>query len=161
MGRRAHQQWPCCHRQFLGSGTFKSNTWGPTSATPRLEDRTHVPTGNLPATFASPVNEWYSWSNDLRRNPDIRILASIDPSSFPVGTDPNHTWYSGCHPVPWTNTKYRMLCANANHNARDHASDTPLSSTFASAFRNRFPLDGPKRLGGAAQRDQDRSIVRS
>ncbi|MBQ0855196.1 ThuA domain-containing protein [Streptomyces sp. BH-SS-21] len=155
------QQWPWYHQQFLGSGNFKSNTWGPTSATLRVEDRTHPSTGNLPATFASSVNEWYSWSNDLRRNPDIRILASIDQSSFPVGTDPNQTWYSGYYPVLWTNTKYRMLYANVGHNAMDYATNTPLSSTFASASQNRFLLDGLKWLGGAAQRDQDRSIVRS
>jgi hypothetical protein len=155
------QQWPWYHQQFLGSGNFKSNTWGPTSATLRVEDRTHPATGGLPATFASSVNEWYSWSNDLRRNPDIRILASIDQSSFPVGTDPNQTWYSGYYPVLWTNTKYRMLYANVGHNAMDYATDTPLSSTFASAAQNRFLLDGLKWLGGAAQRDQDRSMVRS
>ncbi|GHA72422.1 hypothetical protein GCM10010372_83980 [Streptomyces tauricus] len=155
------QQWPWYHQQFLGSGNFKSNTWGPTSATLRVEDRTHPSTGNLPATFASSVNEWYSWSNDLRRNPDIKILASIDPGSFPVGTDPNQTWYSGYYPVLWTNTKYRMLYANVGHNAMDYATNTPLSSTFASASQNRFLLDGLKWLGGAAQRDQDRSIVRS
>ncbi|PSM42789.1 ThuA domain-containing protein [Streptomyces dioscori] len=155
------QQWPWYHQQFLGSGNFKSNTWGPTSATLRVEDRTHASTRNLPATFASSVNEWYSWSNDLRRNPDIKILASIDQSSFPVGTDPNQTWYSGYYPVLWTNTQYRMLYANVGHNAMDYATNTPLSSTFASASQNRFLLDGLKWLGGAAQRDQDRSIVRS
>lgn len=142
--------WSWYHNQFLGSGNFTSNTWGPTTAVLRVEDRTHPATRNLPATFTSSVSEWYSWSNDLRRNPDIRILASIDPSSFPLGTDPDQTWYSGYYPVLWTNTKYRMLYANFGHNAMDYATDTPLSSTFASATQNRFVLDGLKWLGRAA-----------
>ncbi|MEU4165291.1 ThuA domain-containing protein [Streptomyces sp. NPDC026665] len=143
------QSWSWYHNQVLGSGNFRSNTWGPTTAVLRTEDRTHPSTANLPATFTSSVSEWYSWSNDLRQNPDIRVLASIDPSSFPLGTDPNQTWYSGYYPVVWTNTKYRMLYANFGHNAMDYATNTTLSSTFASTAQNRFLLDGLKWLGGA------------
>jgi hypothetical protein len=143
--------WPWYHNQFLGSGDFRSNTWGPTTAVLRVEDRTHPSTQNLPATFTSSVSEWYSWSNDLRQNPDIKILASIDPSSFPLGTDPDQTWYSGYYPILWTNTKYKMLYANFGHNAMDYSTDTPLSSTFASETQNRFVLDGLKWLGGATQ----------
>jgi hypothetical protein len=141
--------WPWYHDQFLGSGAFRSNTWGPTSAVLKVEDRTHPATENLPATFTSAVSEWYSWSNDLRQNPDIRILASIDPSSFPLGTDPDQTWYSGYYPILWTNTKYKMLYANFGHNAMNYTTDTRLSSTFASETQNRFLLDGLKWLAGA------------
>ncbi|WP_225810698.1 ThuA domain-containing protein [Streptomyces spinosus] len=144
------QSWPWYHNQFLGSGNFRSNTWGPTTAVLRVEDRTHPSTRNLPATFTSSVSEWYSWSNDLRQNPDIKILASIDPSSFPLGTDPNQTWYSGYYPILWTNTKYKMLYANFGHNAMNYDTNTALSSTFASATQNQFVLDGLKWLGGAA-----------
>ena len=82
---------------------LQSNTWGPTTAVLKVEDRTHPSTTDLPATFTSAVSEWYSWSNDLRQNPDIKILASVDPSSFPSGTDPNQSWYSGYYPILWTN----------------------------------------------------------
>ena len=57
------QSWPWYHNQFLGSGNFKSNTWGPTTAVLRVEDRTHPSTRNLPATFVSSVSEWYSYAN--------------------------------------------------------------------------------------------------
>ncbi|WP_225823885.1 ThuA domain-containing protein [Streptomyces naphthomycinicus] len=144
------QSWPWYHNQFLGSGNFRSNTWGPTTAVLRVEDRTHPATQNLPATFTSSVSEWYSWSNDLRQNPDIKILASVDATSFPLGTDPAQTWYSGYYPILWTNTKYRMLYANFGHNAMNYDTGTTLSSTFASATQNRFLLDGLKWLGGAA-----------
>ncbi len=144
--------WSWYHNTFLGSGNFASNTWGPTAVTLEVEDRTSPATVNLPATFTSSVSEWYSWSRDLRQNPDIKVLASIDPSSFPVGTDPNQSWYSGYYPILWTNTKYRMLYANFGHNAMNYTTNTRLSSTFASATQNRFLLDGLKWLGGAAPR---------
>ncbi|MGW2338347.1 ThuA domain-containing protein [Streptomyces sp. NPDC001685] len=141
--------WPWFYNSFLGSGNFRSNTWGPTTAVLRTEDRTHPATTGLPATFTSAVSEWYSWSNDLRANPDIKILASVDPSSFPLGTDPNQSWYSGYYPILWTNTQYRMLYANFGHNAMNYDTNTRLSSTFASATQNRFLLDGLKWLGRA------------
>ena len=141
--------WSWYHNTFLGSGNFASNTWGPTAVTLKVEDRTSPATVNLPATFTSSVSEWYSWSRDLRQNPDIKVLASIDPSSFPVGTDPNQSWYSGYYPILWTNTKYRMLYANFGHNAMNYTTNTRLSSTFASATQNRFLLDGLKWLGGS------------
>ncbi|MFE0252287.1 ThuA domain-containing protein [Streptomyces sp. NPDC059010] len=142
--------WPWYYNTFLGSGNFRSNTWGPTTAVLRTEDRTHPSTTGLPATFTSAVSEWYSWSNNLRTNPNIKILASVDPSSFPLGTDPNQSWYSGYYPILWTNTQYRMLYANFGHNAMDYSTNTRLSSTFASATQNRFLIEGLKWLGGAS-----------
>ena len=81
--------WDWYHEQFLGSGQYVGNTWRPTSAILRVED--DEPSGH--AGFAgrrsnpSP-NEWYRWKNDLRTNSDIKILLSIDPASFPLGTGP-------------------------------------------------------------------------
>ncbi|WBB67866.1 RICIN domain-containing protein [Micromonospora sp. WMMD812] len=140
--------WDWYHNQFLGTGAFQSNTWGPTTAVLRVENRTHPSTVRLPATFTSSVSEWYSWSRDLRTNPNITILASVDPSSFPLGTDPNQTWYSGYYPIMWTNTGYKMLYANFGHNAMDYDNDVPLSSTFASEVQNHFLIDGLLWLGG-------------
>lgn len=42
--------WPWFHHTFLGSGTFRNNTWEPTTAVLRTEDRTHPSTTRLPAT---------------------------------------------------------------------------------------------------------------
>ncbi|MGX1274372.1 ThuA domain-containing protein [Streptomyces phaeoluteigriseus] len=141
--------WPWYYDQFLGSGNFRSNTWGPTTAVLRTEDRTHPSTAALPTTFTSSVSEWYSWSGDLRGKPDIKVLASVDPTSFPLGTDPNQSWYSGDYPILWTNTRYKMLYANFGHNAMNYGTNTRLSSTFASPAQNRFLVDGLKWLGGA------------
>src|SRR5207247_2622063 len=76
------------HNTFLGSGSYVSNTWRPTSAILRVEDRNHPATAHLPETFRSSPSEWYRWEKDLRQNPDIDILLSIDSTSFPLGTGP-------------------------------------------------------------------------
>lgn len=130
------QNWNWYHNQFLGSGSYVSNTWRPTPAILRVEDRHHPATRGLPATFRSAPNEWYRWSNDLRKNPDIKILVSIDSSSFPLGTGPKpwEIWHGGYYPVVWTNTKYRMIYMNMGHNDMDYDGGTnrTLSSTFQS-----------------------------
>jgi hypothetical protein len=142
--------WDWYHNQFLGSGNFVSNTWGPTAVTMKCEDQTHPSTLRLPATFTSAVSEWYSWSNDLRNNANIKILCSIDPSSFPVGTDPNQSWYSGYYPLIWTNKNYKMMYVNFGHNDMDYANNIGKSSTFASQTQDNFILDALLWLGGAS-----------
>ncbi|WP_433162947.1 RICIN domain-containing protein [Kribbella sp. CA-247076] len=141
--------WPWFNNTFLGTGRFRSNTWGPTAVTLKAENRSHPSLVNTGATFRSSVSEWYSWQNDLRNKADIQILASIDPSSFPVGTDPAQTWYSGYYPIVWTNKNYKMIYANFGHNAMDYDTGTRLSSTFDSAAQNQFLMDALKWLGGA------------
>lgn len=139
--------WDWYYNKFLGVGGFKSNTWGPTTAVLKCEDRTHPSTQRLPALFTSAVSEWYSWQKDLRQNTNIKILCSIDPSSFPLGTDPNQSWYSGYYPVVWTNKNFKMLYANFGHNDMNYAANTPKSSTFASETQNKFIIDGLLWLG--------------
>ena len=134
------QDWDWYHDEFLGAGSYVSNTWRPTSAILRVEGGDHPVTKGLPATFKSAPSEWYRWEKDLRKNPDIRILLSIDPSSFPLGTGPkpHEIWHSGDYPVVWTNTRYRMIYMNMGHNDMDYAGKTnrQLSSTFAEPAQN-------------------------
>jgi len=134
------QDWDWYHNEFLGAGSYVSNTWRPTSAILRVEGGDHPVTKGLPATFKSAPSEWYRWEKDLRTNPDIRILLSIDPSSFPLGTGPkpHEIWHSGDYPVVWTNTRYRMIYMNMGHNDMDYEGKTnrQLSSTFAEPVQN-------------------------
>ena len=145
------QNWSWFHNQFLGSGEYVSNTWRPTSAILKVEDRNHPATKHLPAKFKSQPSEWYRWQNDLRINPDIQVLASIDSTSFPLGTGskPNEIWHSGYYPVVWTNTKYRMIYINMGHNDIDyeHHTNKELSFTFTNKIQNRLILDALKWLG--------------
>jgi hypothetical protein len=140
------QNWNWYHNRFLGSGEYDGNTWRPSSAVLRVEDRNHPSTKHLPETFISSPNEWYKWKNDLRNNPDIKILLSIDSSSYPLGTGPKpyEIWHSGYYPVVWTNKKYRMLYINMGHNDIDyeHAGNKELSLTFQNEFQNKLIIYG-------------------
>ena len=144
------QNWDWYHDKFIGAGQYKSNTWRPTSAVLRVEDRKHPATKNLPKTFKSQPNEWYRWEKDLRLNRDITILMSIDPSSFPLGTGPkaHEIWHEGYYPVVWTNVKYHMIYVNMGHNDIDYEGKTnkQLSSSFGNPMQDRFYIDALKFL---------------
>ncbi|HEY2083515.1 MAG TPA: ThuA domain-containing protein [Verrucomicrobiae bacterium] len=136
------QNWDWYHDKFLGSGEYVSNTWRPTSAILRVEDTNHPATKDLPATFKSAPNEWYRWKNNLRANPDIDVLLSIDPASFPLGTGPKpyEIWHSGDYPVVWTNRKFRMVYFNMGHNDMDyeHKTNKELSFTFENETQDKL-----------------------
>ena len=146
------QDWDWYHRQFLGAGQYSGNTWAPTSAVLKVEDRRHPATKRLPDTFTASPNEWYKWELDIRNNPDIKILLSIDPKSFPLGTGPkpHEIWHSGYYPVVWTNIRYRMLYINMGHNVIDYDNKTmkELSQTFVNETQNKLIIDGLLWLGG-------------
>lgn len=145
------QNWNWYHNTFLGSGEYGSNTWRPTAAVLRVEDNKHPSTHNLSQTFTSSPNEWYRWSNDLRVNPDIHILLSIDPASFPLGTGPkpHEIWHTGYYPVVWTNKKFNMLYVNMGHNDIDYENKTnrQLSSTFNNKMQDQLIIDALLWLG--------------
>jgi len=140
-----NQDWDWYHNQFLGSGQYASNTWRPTAAILRVEDAKHPATKNLPQTFKSAPCEWYRWEKDLRKNPDIKILLSIDSTSFPLGTGPklHEIWHSGYYPIVWTNTNYKMVYLNMGHNdmAYEDKTNRQLSSTFSSEAQNQLIIN--------------------
>jgi uncharacterized protein len=146
------QNWDWYHNQFLGSGEYKGNTWRPTAAVLRVENHIHPSTRNLPDTFVSAPNEWYSWENDIRENPDIQVLISIDSTSFPLGTGPKlyEIWHSGYYPVVWRNTKYKMIYINMGHNDIDYENktDKELSFTFNNEIQDRLVINALLWLGG-------------
>ncbi len=146
------QNWNWYHNTFLGSGEYGSNTWRPTSAVLRVENQ-HPVTKNIPKTFASAPNEWYRWSNDLTKNPDIKILLAIDESSFPLGTGPkaHEIWHSGYYPVVWTNKNYKMLYVNMGHNDIDyeHGTNKTLSYTFENKVESQLILNALLWLGNS------------
>ena len=146
------QNWDWYHNTFLGSGQYGSNTWRPTSAVLRVENQSPITKG-LPKTFSSQPNEWYRWSNDLTKNPDIKILVAIDDSSFPLGTGPkaHEIWHSGYYPVVWTNKKYKMLYINMGHNDIDyeHGTNKTLSNTFENENQNKLILNALQLFGNS------------
>ncbi|MEO8415383.1 MAG: ThuA domain-containing protein [Ginsengibacter sp.] len=150
------QNWDWYHNRFLGSGQYVSNTWRPVSAILRVEDRNHPATKNLPSTVRSSPSEWYRWEHDLRKNPKIDILLSIDSSSFPLGTGPkpNEIWHSGYYPVVWTNKDYKMIYFNMGHNDIDYehkfdSTNKTLSYTFNNEMQDKLITDALLWLGSA------------
>jgi len=148
------QNWDWYHQTFLGSGEYVSNTWRPVSAILKVEDTNHPATKNLPPTFKSSPNEWYRWEHDLRKNLSIKILLSIDSSSYPLGTGPkpNEIWHSGYYPVVWTNINYKMIYFNMGHNDIDyeHKFDTTnrtLSYTFDNPIQDQLIINSLLWLG--------------
>jgi hypothetical protein len=148
------QNWDWYHNTFLGSGQYGSNTWRPTTAILRVEDKKHPATKGLPATFTASPNEWYRWEKDLRQNPDIDILCAIDSSSFPLGTGPkqHEIWHSGYYPVVWSNKKFNMVYFNMGHNDMDYEhkydnTNKTLSHTFDSEMESKMIIDALLWLG--------------
>lgn len=150
------QNWNWYHNTFLGSGQYGSNTWRPTAAFLRVEDKKHPVTRHLPAVFKASPNEWYRWEKDLRNNPDIDILLSIDSTSFPLGTGPKQyeIWHSGYYPVVWTNKKYRMVYVNMGHNDMDYENKTnkELSFTFNNDEQNKLIINSLLWLGKSSKK---------
>jgi len=149
--------WDWYHNTFLGSGQYVSNTWRPTSAILRVEDHNHPATKYLPETFKSAPNEWYRWEYDLRKNPDIKILCSIDSTSFPLGTGPKQSeiWHSGYYPVVWANKNFKMIYFNMGHNDIDyeHHTNKDLSHTFDNPMEKKLIIDALIWLGTGQKTD--------
>jgi hypothetical protein len=147
------QNWDWYHNIFLGSGQYASNIWRPSSAILDV-DRKFPATKHMPEKFKTSPNEWYRWEKDLRKNPDIKILCSIDSASFPLGTGPKQSeiWHSGYYPVVWTNKNYKMIYFNMGHNDMDYEhkydnTDRTLSNTFDSKMEAKLVIDALLWLG--------------
>ena len=98
---------------FLGGAVFDTNSWPPLPARIDIDDPSHAVTTGIPHAFESPSNEWYLWKPNPRGNKNVRVLATLDPSNYPMGFKDVLT--SGDLPVVWTNTKYKMLYTNVGH----------------------------------------------
>jgi hypothetical protein len=151
--------WDWYYNQFLGTGAFETNTWGPQVAVLDNDDPTHPALRRVPAKFTSAVSEFYSWQHDLRQNPNINILASVDSASFPLGTDPNQAWTSGYYPIIWSNKNYKMIYDNGGHNDMNYAANIPTSSTFADPTQDALIIDGLLWLGGGTPSNQSTDQV--
>ena len=141
------QNWDWYHNVFLGSGQYVSNIWRPSIATLDV-NRDFPATKGMPEKIKSSPNEWYRWEYDLRKNPDIKILCSVDSASFPLGTGPKQSeiWHSGYYPVVWANTKYKMVYFNMGHNDMDYEhkydnTNKTLSYTFSSEMEAKLIMD--------------------
>jgi YVTN family beta-propeller protein len=111
---------------FMGGAVFYSNNWPPLPARLVVDDRTHPTAAGIPQAYESPTNEWYVWKPSPRLNKDVRVLATLDSSNYPLGLKDVVT--SGDLPVVWTNTKYKMIYMNVGHGDK----------IFTSSIQNRL-----------------------
>jgi type 1 glutamine amidotransferase len=116
--------WPW-FADFMGT-LFYGNSWPPLPATLDVDDPASSIIEGLPAHFVSPANEWYSWRPSPRRNPNIKVLMTLDPSNYPLGF--KDTLTGGDIPVTWTNTKYKMIYTNIGHGSKIF--DNPQQNHF-------------------------------
>jgi uncharacterized protein len=131
--------WPW-YVDFLGGAVFYINSWPPLPARINVDDQAQVIMAGIPRDFESPANEWYIWKPNPRVNKSVRILATLDPSNYPIGFKDVLT--SGDLPAVWTNTKYKMLYMNMGHGDK----------IFTSPIQNRLIGNAVNWLGtGAAQ----------
>lgn len=145
------ENWDWYHNEFLGVGQYKSNTWRPVSAILKVEDSKSPFTKKIPETFKSAPNEWYRWERNIRENKDIKVILSVHPKSFPLGTGPkpHEIWHEGDYPIAWTNKNYNMLYMNMGHNDIDYEQKTykELSHQFDNKIQNQFILNAVLSLG--------------
>jgi uncharacterized protein len=116
--------WPW-FADFMGT-LFYGNSWPPLPATLDVDDPASPITKGLPAHFVSPANEWYSWRPSPRRNPNIKVLMTLDPSNYPLGF--KDTLTGGDIPVTWMNIKYKMIYTNIGHGNKIF--DNPQQNNF-------------------------------
>ena len=121
---------------FMGGAVFRNNNWPPLAAKLRVDNRKHPVTKHMPASFTSPINEWYQWKPSPRLNKDVVVLVTLDSSNYPLGK--KNLLREGDVPVVWTNTRYKMLYMNMGHG--DKVLTDPL--------QNRMIADALMWLGG-------------
>ncbi|MDP4209295.1 MAG: ThuA domain-containing protein [Bacteroidota bacterium] len=107
--------WPWL-LDFLGGGVFYRNNWPPMPAKLVVDDPNHPVNKGLPATFISPINEWYQWKPSPRERKNIKVLVTLSPDNYPFGL--KDIVPDGDFPVVWTNTNYRMIYMNMGHGTR-------------------------------------------
>jgi uncharacterized protein len=121
--------WPWL-LDFLGGGVFYRNSWPPVPAKLVIDDSGHPVTKGLPATFISPMNEWYQWKPSPRERKNIKVLVTLSPDNYPLGL--KDIVPDGDFPVVWTNTDYRMIYMNMGHGL----------GIFSDATQNKLIIDG-------------------
>lgn len=131
---------------FLGGAVFYANNWPPLPAKLVLDDRTHPVARDIPDAYEAPANEWYIWKPSPRRNKDVQVLVTLDPSNYPLGLKDVLT--GGDLPVVWTNKKYKMIYMNMGHGDRIFSS--PIQNRLIENAANWLGMGSPKAAFPAA-----------
>lgn len=101
---------------FIGGGVFYRNNWPSMPAKLVIDDPRHPVVKGMPASYISPMNEWYQWKPSPRKRKNIKVLLTLSPENYPIGL--KDIVSDGDLPVVWTNTNYRMIYLNMGHGKR-------------------------------------------
>ncbi|MEK8105918.1 RICIN domain-containing protein [Micromonospora sp. M12] len=133
--------WSWYYNTFLGTGSFQTNTWGPTGSRcapttaptppPAISRRRSLVDQRVVLLEQRPAAE-----------PQHRHPGLGRPVQLPGRHRPQPVLVRGYYPLVWSNRQYKMLYANFGHNAMDYSTNTGLSSTFDSAQQNKLLIDG-------------------
>ena len=88
--------WPWFQR-FMGGIRFKDYIATFVTARVTVDDKTHPVMAEVPSSFITENEEWYTYDASPRAN--VHVLASVDENSYAPPTDKK----MGDHPVIWTN----------------------------------------------------------
>jgi len=113
--------WPW-FTDFLGGAIFYRNSWPILPAKLTIDDPAHPVTKGMPASFISPMNEWYQWNPSPRACKTVKVFVTLSPDNYPIGFKdvvPDKDL-----PVVWSNTKYNMIYMNMGHGERIFADAT-------------------------------------
>jgi type 1 glutamine amidotransferase len=97
-------------------------------ATMVVEDQSHPVTRHLPARIDIP-DEWYEWDKSVRSNPDVRVLASVDESTY------HQNKPMGDHPVIWTNQRFRRMIYISPGHSPELLEDPAYATLLRDAIR--------------------------
>lgn len=86
--------------ELLGGIRYENYIAEKTDGTVHVEDASHPVMAGLPSSFVIRDDEFYTYDKSPRKNPDIRVLATVDENSYTLDTPVK----MGDHPVIWTNT---------------------------------------------------------
>jgi len=124
--------WPW-YDTWVGGITFKGHPGTRQNGTVKLETdpvaASHPVLQGVPASF-SIHEEWYAWNKSPRGAADIRILATVDETSY----DPQGTGMGKDHPVVWTNTKFGPMIITSLGHEPEAFSNAGLRKLIANAI---------------------------
>ena len=97
------ETWPWFVDNLLGGINYKNYISKFASGLVRVEDAAHPVFRNVPPSFPITTEEWYVWDRSPRAR--VRVLASVDESTYEFADPSQRGIRMGDHPVVWTNDR--------------------------------------------------------
>jgi len=74
-----------------------------------IKTESHAVTTGIPHDIESPANEWTIWKPNPRSSNKVRILATLDPSNYPMGF--KYVLSSGDLPLVGTRSSHLLVAS--------------------------------------------------